>query len=78
MHTLRERRKTIQDNSGIPYEEDPLCVRLTCRPQGAHESNEKDELYQDRAKAEKYIRGKPCVLFDMVAELAMWQADLAI
>eukprot|EP00971_Amphidinium_carterae_P128068 2536785-Amphidinium_carterae.1 len=87
MQTPRKTRKTIQDNSSLPrsiYDrEDPRCVRLTCRPPGAQEQKEKNELnmheepYKDSEQAEHWNRGKLFVTFDMVAELAIWVAERA-
>eukprot|EP00971_Amphidinium_carterae_P037636 740304-Amphidinium_carterae.1 len=48
-------------------QEDPLCVRRTCRPQGARDNEDKKASLSEHA-----------LIFDMVAELAIWQANLAM
>eukprot|EP00971_Amphidinium_carterae_P342047 6481183-Amphidinium_carterae.1 len=69
----RTKERKIQQCSANDLEDmsqdnqDPRCVWLTCRPPGA--------LHK---KLNRASLSEPALIFDMVAELAIWQADLAI
>eukprot|EP00971_Amphidinium_carterae_P303117 6023042-Amphidinium_carterae.1 len=64
MHTLRERRKTIQEEHSIPTKEKPL-LQVYVPEEGAYVFNETVELYEENLKVEEYMWGKPCLIFDM-------------
>eukprot|EP00971_Amphidinium_carterae_P145004 2873043-Amphidinium_carterae.1 len=75
--------RKIQEQHDVFYENDDRVLKGTVPPgwtyvtPGGHDNNyEVAEKYVDNIL--KKENETSCLIFDMVAELAMWQADLAI
>eukprot|EP00971_Amphidinium_carterae_P100955 1997336-Amphidinium_carterae.1 len=62
-------RRMIQKHGSIPDRDKPL-LQVYVPEEGAYEREENDEHYEDNVQAEEHNKGKPCIIFDMVAELA--------
>eukprot|EP00971_Amphidinium_carterae_P338431 6475758-Amphidinium_carterae.1 len=74
--TIRERRNVESDSAAI-YVKNRMPPGLAHPPPGGQYVYELDDKYAKDNMPQKENRTL-CRIFHMVAELAMWQADLAI
>eukprot|EP00971_Amphidinium_carterae_P194715 3864122-Amphidinium_carterae.1 len=75
-HTMSQRKKSIQEAAQEQmYEKPPGSKHVS--PGGQYECYETGEQFVE-SMTKKENRTNWAVLFDMVAELATWQAELAI